>query len=417
MNGIHSDPAAYRPRWLTAELRAAVRSHPVVVVTGARQVGKSTLLRHAEPFSAWRYRSLDHHETLDQARELPASLWAGINDIVLDEVQREPALLSAVKTAVDEDRRRRFVLSGSANLLLLKQVSESLAGRAVYLVLEPMTLGESLAQPWSGWLDAALAGDWAWRLRPPPTPVRDPLPYLLRGFMPALLGFDEPRDWLRWWEGYVATYLERDLRQLSQVDSLADFRQVMALLALRSGQLINQSEMARDARVSQPTVHRYLGLLESSHLFHRLSAWASSRTTRLLKSPRAFFDDPALAVFLAGYFDTASLRSSRELGGFFESLVYLHLRAAAQQLTPRAAIHFWRTQRGDEVDFVIEHGRRVLAIEVKLTEQPGFRHSAGLRQFLRDHPEAAGGLLVHTGTEVEQLDSNLFTIPWTHLAV
>ena len=148
MNNFYSDPPLYYRRWLTPLLQAACEAHPVVVLTGARQVGKSTLLRRAEPFAGWRYHTMDDFDTLRQVRENPASLWAGAHEVVLDEVQKAPELLTAIKRAVDEHPGRyRFLLSGSANLLLMGNVSESLAGRAVYLVLDPLTLGELHGQP------------------------------------------------------------------------------------------------------------------------------------------------------------------------------------------------------------------------------------------------------------------------------
>lgn len=126
--------------------------------------------------------------------------------------------------------------------------------------------------------------------------------------------------------------------------------------------------------------------------------------------------DPALAIFLSGYYDEATLRASREFGNYFETMIFLHLRVLTSLLTPRARLYFWRTQRGDEVDFVVEHGRRLLAIEVKLTDKPGYRHAEGLRKFLAVQPETVGGLLLHCGAEVRQLDENIIAIPWTLLA-
>jgi len=412
MNNSYSGPESYYERWLTPLLRAACEAHAVVVLTGARQVGKSTLLRRAEPFSGWRYHTMDDFDALRQVRENPASLWAGATEIVLDEVQKAPELLPAIKRAVDEHPGRyRFVLSGSANLLLMGKVSETLAGRAIYLVLDPMTLGEMHRQPPPTLLSDILAGHWPEDGALPEAPA-DPLPLLQRGFMPALLSLQTPDSWLRWWEGYVATTLERDLRQMSQVESLVDFRRVMELLALRTGQLLNQSDVARDAGLSQPTLHRYSNLLEATHLFERVPAYLRSHTTRLLKSPRIFWADVGLAVFLAGYYSADDLRGSRELGAFFETLIYQHLRVGGGLLTPRARLHFWRTQSGDEVDFVVEHGRRVVGIEVKMTDAPGFRHIGGLKKFLAEHPEAVGGILLHSGQAIRRLDEKIVAVPW-----
>lgn len=410
-------------RWLTSRLREAVAEHPVVILTGARQVGKSTLLRGIEPFASWRYLSFDDLSLVEQARIRPEALWAGVESIVLDEVQKAPEVLNAVKLAVDESRReRRFLLSGSANLLLMQHVGESLAGRAVYTTLEPMALGELTGESATAPVDKLedlLSGRF-----PADTEIDpiDPLPHLLRGFMPALLPFQtiaDPRRRaaavLRWWEGYVGTYLERDLRQLSQVSSLVDFRKLMELLALRSGHLLNQSELGRDARLPQPTVNRYLNLLEASHLFQRLPAYTSSRTTRLLKSPRIFWSDPALAVFLAGYFDLDSLKKSRELGFFFETLVFLHLRILAAELAPRAQLFSWRTPKGAEIDFVVEHGRRLLGVEVKMADEVSHRDTEGLRLFLESTP-GAFGVLVYTGRRIRRLDEKIVAVPWNWFA-
>lgn len=415
MNNNYSRPATYFARWLTPALQSASKDHPVVVLTGARQVGKSTLLLNAEPFRNWRFLSFDDFATLRQARENAESLWVGTTQIVLDEVQKAPELLPVIKQVVDRHPKRyQFVLSGSANLLLMRQVSESLAGRAVYFVLDPMTLGEAhqiqppdiVAQALSGTLpeDSVL-----------PSPPLDPAINLLRGLMPSLLTLDSPQSWVRWWDGYVATYLERDLRQVSQIESLLDFRRLMELAALRSGQLLNQSDLARDAQLSQPTVHRYLNVLETTHMFERLPAFTASRTTRLLKSPKAFWNDAGLAIFLSGYFEENDLRQAREFGSYFETLIFHHLRVLTRLMTPPGRLYFWRTRSGLEVDFVVEHGRRLLGIKVKRTPQPNYGDTAGLRAFLADHPKASGGLLLHGGRDIRRLDKNIVAMPWTML--
>ena len=191
----------------------------MIVLTGARQVGKSTLLCNAEPFASWRFHTLDDYDTLRQAREDPRVLGAGAEQVLLDAVQKAPDLLTAVKQAVDERHgRTRFVLSGSANLLLLRHVSESLAGRAVYFTLHSMTLGEIHESPPPALLAQALARHW---------PAEGELAQDVLDAVPLLLSLSSASAWVRWWNGYVTTYLERDLRQLSQIDNLLDFRRPM----------------------------------------------------------------------------------------------------------------------------------------------------------------------------------------------
>lgn len=410
---MNNNVIPYHERWLTPLLQEAIRDHPIIVLTGARQVGKSTLLSNAEPFRNWRFHTLDDFDVLEQAHSNPESLWAGTNQVILDEVQKAPELLLAVKKTVDRNPGKyQFVLSGSANLLLMKQVSESLAGRAIYFVLDPMSIGEMNNRPHPDILVRLLHGEFPQEKTLAAAPP-DPSEAILRGFMPPLLNLDSSQAWTRWWEGYVATYLERDLRQVAQIDALLDFRRIMELAALRSGQLINQSEISRDARLSQSTTHRYLNLLETTHLFDRLPAFTASHTTRLLKSPKAFFNDPALAVFLSGYFELEDLRKSREYGAYFETFIYHHLRILARLMTPSARLYFWRTLAGSEVDFVLEYGRRVLAIEVKHTDNPGYRDTAGLRLFLEKHSKASGGLILYSGSEIKRLDEKIAAIPWS----
>ena len=386
---------------------------PVTVVTGARQVGKSTLIRH--DFPEFTYRTLDDLALREQIKLDPQSLWSGSDRVIVDEAQKLPEMFDAIKHAVDSSgRRKRFILSGSANLLLMKHVTESLAGRALYVELFPMTYGEL-----QGLSPVNFGNLWVPDHVEPDREVGavDPLPVLMRGFMPPLISVTQHSEVLNWLEGYVRTYLERDLRDLSQVESLIDFRRVMQNLALRTGNILNQADVAKDSLVSHPTTHRYIKLLEISGIIGRIPAYSVNRTKRLVKSPKVFYVDSALAIFLSGYFDKASLAGGRELGGFFETMVCHHLRALCEGMTPRATLHYWRTTNGSEVDFVIEHGRRLLAFEVKLTSRPTVHDIKHLVQFLEEYPETVRGVLVHNGDKVCHLHSKIIAVPWWWLDV
>lgn len=416
MNEIYSQrELKYKKRWITPLLREASQDHQIIILTGARQVGKSTLLKNEAPFANWKYLTLDDYDLLTQAQSDPAALWAGTNEIVLDEVQKSARLLEAVKIEVDRNPGRlRFILSGSANLLLMKQVSESLAGRAVYFTLSPMTLGEMHDLPPGNLLAALFQGEF-----PAEGEVAnaflDPVPFIWKGGMPSLLALETEAALLRWWEGYIATYLERDLRQLSQIDNLPDFRRVMVALALCCGKILNQTEVARDTGISQSTVHRYINLLETTSLAERLPAFAVNRTKRLLKSPKLIWTDPGLVSFLSGHFTPEALRKSPEVGGAFEALIYLHLNVFSQLLTPKPRLYYWRTTAGEEVDFVLEWGRKLLAVEIKLSNKPKFADAEGLRLFLEEYPECIAGLLVHTGHEIKRLHEKIIAAPWVLL--
>jgi predicted AAA+ superfamily ATPase len=417
----------FHERWIGKRFQDLLEAFPVVVVTGARQTGKTTLVRESPASTAWNYLSFDDPEVRRQAAAFAPALWEGSREIVLDEVQRAPEVLSAVKLAVDADRSRRFVLTGSANPLLMKSVGESLAGRAAYLVLRPLTLGEwerdaepslilrnLLERPEEAPWGASAPGGSALSTAAPGAAEVSPWSVVARGLMPALLG-PAGNEAQAWWSGYVATYLDRDLRQLSQVDSLQSFHRVMQVLALRAGGMLNESEVARDCGVSAATVGRWVDLLQTGYLTCRLPAYAGNRTTRLMKMPKIHWLDPALGAFLAGLYSADAAAASREAGGLFEGLVCHHVRVLADLLTPPAELMHWRTYRGDEVDLVVEHGRRVLAIAAKATRHPTAEDVRGLRAFLRGSPQAAG-LLVHGGSERRQMDRRIWAAPWTDLA-
>ena len=415
MNENYSAPELiYKKRWMAKEVAAAIEIFPVVVLTGARQVGKSTLLQNE--FPDFRYVSFDDHRILQQAKSDPQILWKGAEKIIIDEAQRLPEVFSAIKLAVDSSQRRlRFLISGSANLLLMEKVSETLAGRAVYFELLPMSHGEM-----TGKEDAFQNFLNLWNddleIKEQKKDATDPLPLILRGFMPPLLTLDNPRQISLWWEGYVRTYLERDLRQLSQVDSLIDFRKVVESFALRTGCMMKQTDVARDTGVSQSTVFRYLKLMEVSNIVSRVPAFYVNRTSQIKKTPKLYFVDPALSVYLSGYFDEDTLRKGRELGNFFETMIFLHLRILTELMTPKGKIYFWQTTGNKEVDFVIEHGRKLLAFEVKMTDNPGYNDYKNLLLFLEAYPQTVRGVLLYTGSEIRWLHSRVIAIPWNWLA-
>ena len=414
MNDNHSDKElVYRQRWLEPSFDAAIHDFPVVVLTGARQVGKSTLLQQAESVKSWRYITLDDYDIRRQADSDPHALWAGTDRIVIDEVQHSPRLLSAVKMAVDDKRGKvKFVLSGSANLLLMRRVSETLAGRAVYFTLYPMTVGETGGRPSVEILNLLFKGEAPAGGGIKKESKEDHFQTIVRGFMPPLLSLASSSSVARWWQGYIATYLERDLREISQIDSLVDFRRVMEALALRSGQMLNQTEVSRDTGISQPTIHRYINLLETTCLAERLPAFSINRTKRLIKAPKFYWLDSGLASHLSGLFDYESLHKSKQIGALFETFILHHLKALSELLVPAARVYYWRTVTGREVDFVIEHGKRLLAIEVKLSSTPKYSDIEGLRLFIQEYPETKLGVLLYDGDEIRWMDKKVVALPW-----
>lgn len=382
---------------------------PAVAVTGARQTGKSTLVQHLGP-SGRRYLSLDDLDILDAARRDPATLVGGVQPVTLDEVQREPALLRAVKRAIDRRRRPgQFLLTGSANLLLMRRVSESLAGRASYLTLWPMTRREQRGLgrcgAWEELLEAG-AADWLDLLAAQPDEPEDWRALAQRGGFPTpALQLKTTHDRAVWFEGYVRTYLERDLQQLSAIEALPDFRRLMRAAALRLGQLANQAELGRDVALPQPTVHRYLNLLETSYLLVRLPAYAVNRTKRLIKSPKLYWGDVGVALHLAA--------GEPAGGAHLENLVLHDLLAWRDARLETAEVCYWRTADGAEVDLVIEAGGRLLPIEIKATGRPRLADTVHLRTFRAEYGKKSHpGLLLHTGSTLEWLAPDVLAAPW-----
>lgn len=404
------------PRILAAPLAAALRRFPVVVVTGARQTGKTTLVGRGTLARGRSFRSLDDFDVLDRALGQPDSVLHGGERLTLDEVQRAPAVLAAIKRDVDRARKPgRFLLTGSANLLMMRRVSETLAGRAVYLTLWPMTEREKAGRadpgPWSDWIEAADAAT-ALRLASPGASSHDwPSRVLAGGYpVPALTEDDTERA--QWFDGYVRTYLERDLQDVASISSLADFRRLMRLASHRVGQMLNQAEIARDAAIPQATAHRYLNLLETSCQIVRIPAFATSRTQRLVKTPKLFWTDTGLAAHLAGISGAGRGAESELPGSLLENLVLTQILAWREAVVPRPEIHYWRTHSGAEVDFVIERGRRLLPVEVKAAHRVRLADAGGLRAFLDGHAKASPlGILLYGGDEVVPLTDRIVAVP------
>ena len=382
---------------------------PALVVTGARQTGKSTLAQELAPGNQ-RYRTLDDLDVLDAARRDPELLVGGSEPITLDEIQRAPELLHAVKRAIDQDRTPgRFLLTGSANLLLMRKVSESLAGRASYLTLWPMTRREQRGLGSCGMWEDLISNDekdWIDLLAAQPEEPDDWRALALRGGFPTpAVTLETTQERAVWFDGYARTYLERDLQDLASISALPDFRRLMRATGLRLGQLLNQTELGRDVGLPQPTVHRWLNLLETSYLLVRLPAYAVNRTKRLIKSPRIYWGDTGVAMHLADL--------SEPGGAHLENVVLNDLLAWRDARLDRAELSYWRTTIGDEVDVVIEAGDRLLPIEVKASARPRLKDAAHLRTFRKEYADCArAGLLLHTGRTLDWLAPDVLAAPW-----
>jgi len=356
-----------------------------------------------------RYLTLDDIDVLDQASSGPDDLLRRADVLTLDEVQRAPDLLLAIKRAVDRDRSPgRFLLTGSANLLLSQRIGETLAGRAAYLTLWPFTGGELAGQARCGrWTELLETGPQTWgkAIGEGSSPRAWARAAARGGYPTPAATLKAPEQRGLWFSGYTQTYLERDLRDLARVDALVEFRRLMRAASLRIGSLLNQTELARDTGIPRTTVGRYLDLLEVSFQLVRLEPYSVNRTKRLIKSPKLYWTDTGLALHLGD--------QTEATGAHLENLVLCDLLAWRDADPARPVVLYWRTAVGEEVDFVLERRGRLLAIEVKAGTRPTHKDARHLATFLDEYGEAAhGALLLHTGEQTEWLAERILAVPW-----
>lgn len=331
------------------------KQFPAILVTGTRQAGKTSILRHLFPKAS--FLSLDLPANAEAAQTAPEKLLDQHPEpVIIDEIQYAPSLLRHLKYRIDGDRSPgRYLLTGSQVFPLMQGVSESLAGRCAILNLYTLSRAELL--------DAGKATEEA--------------SYIFLGGYPEVhVGADADL----WFPAYVATYLERDVRNILRVVDLQDFNRFIRACALRSSQVLNYSDLARDTGIAPNTARKWLGLLQSSAVVALIEPYYGNRTKRLIKSPKLVFLDTGLAVFLAGFRSEVDLFGSSVSGAIYESYVFGQILRQAASQGESIAINYWRTANGPEVDLVIgQGGGRVAAVECKLKEHPDIADSAGLR--------------------------------------
>lgn len=400
----------YKKRWLSKKIKESLNVCPVIVITGARQTGKTTFLLNEKPFKDWRYFNLDNFDTLSRAQKNPESLISAEKRIVIDEVQRVPSLLPVIKEYVDRRKDAQFVLSGSANILLMKAVSETLAGRSIYFDLLPFAYREWKEEKTPSWFFRIFDG-----YLPKEKEFKQPdiTKIMLKGFMPRVLRIRTLKKALLWWDGYTKTYIERDLRDISKISYLSDYKRLMEILSIRTGSLINESEISNILGISQPTIHRYINTLEVSNLYIKVKPYLKNYSKRIVKAPKGYFIDPGLTFYLSGYKKNDVPKEF--LGHIFENMVLLHLKILSSLVD--GEVYYWRYRGGieREVDFIFYYNRTPLPIEVKFKENIKFRDIEGLELFMEKNKDSKFGIVVYIGGKVKFMTRNILAIPWNML--
>jgi predicted AAA+ superfamily ATPase len=398
-------------RHLEQRLLTALGDGAAVFLGGARQCGKSTLVQALATRRGARYVTLDDAGMLSAARADPRGFLAGLRTpIVIDEVQACPELFPAIKMEVDRDRAfGRFLLTGSANALVVPEMSRSLVGRVELLALRTLSQGE---------IEAVREGfvDWLFSADPPARSYpdcEDIATRVTRGGYPEAVSRRSPERRTAWFDAYVTTILQRDVRDLANVDGLHHLPQLLRLIAARVASLVNLSELARALAIPQTTLKRYVALLEAVYLVHRLPAWSANLGKRFTRSPKLFLFDSGLAANLQGVDASGWRDPATRRGPLLENFVFGELEKQLGWSRVRARLLHFRTHGGEEIDFLLEDPQgRVVGVEVKASATLSASDAAPLRQLARELGDRfVRGVLLYVGSEVIPCDHHVHALP------
>lgn len=396
-------------RKIKERLLEALSDSPVVLLNGARQTGKSTLALSFIPDI--HYLTLDDPAVLAAAKADPFGFIATFEQpVCLDEVQRAPELFLAIKAEVDKDRKPgRFLLTGSANVLMLPQIADSLAGRMEIIELWPLAQSE-INNHDSSLIDQIFAADF----EPFYAFNRDAfIQSLCKGGYPEASKRNTERRREAWFDNYLATILQRDVKDLAQIEGLTELPKLVDLLAIRSGGLLNFTELSRSTGIAQTTLKRYMALLETLFLVRQVPAWASNLGKRLQKSPKLFLSDYGLMAHLQGLNESQISSSLGLPGSLVEAFIHAELAKHQSWANIYTKLMHYRTSTGVEVDFVLENRQKQLVgIEVKAAATVTNKDLNGLRHLRDTTPDQfKKGILVYTGENVVNFDQQLVALP------
>jgi uncharacterized protein len=409
-------------RHITDHLFQALADTPVTLVNGPRQSGKSTLVQSAELIEQGRqYLTFDDPGVLGAAKLDPKGFIAGLTTpITLDEVQHVPELFSAIKVAVDRRRESgRFLLTGSANIMLLPKLSESLAGRIEVLTLWPFSQGEVKGVR-DGFIDALFSKQPDWSAGTRSEIGRDELfETILKGGYPPVATRQTGARRKAWFQSYLMTILQRDVRDLANIAGLTAVPRLLAVVASRTGNLLNFADLSRNLGLPQTTLKRYFALLEMTFLVQLLQPWSGNIGQRTIRTPKAYLNDTGLLAHLLGLTLDRLEMDPGLAGGVLENFVLMELRKQSTWSETQPQFFYWRTASGQEVDIVLEDSAgRLVGVEVKANATLGRGDVRGLKALA----DTVGkrwlrGAVLYTGTEVIPFGSNLHGIPlpllWT----
>ena len=410
----------YRKRTLEGYIDPLMELFPVVAVTGPRQAGKSTLINHYIA-KDWKYYTLDNRELLLRVKTDPTLFVRGFGShVAIDEAQKCPDLFHSIKELVDRGFDYKIILSGSANFLLLKSITESLAGRVGLLEMMPFSLSEKMGRV-SNWIVKVLCEsetieELYGRLstfEPERLPDGELLDFILSGGFPRIHDFEERGQRNTWFQNYISTYIERDLRDLAQVGDVDTFQKVYRLIAYRNSGILNMSSIASDVGVSVQTIKNYISILEASYQVKRLAAYSVEQRKQVIKAPKIYYTDTGLLNYFVQNDSVERMVSGGDWGGVLEAHVFSELYKEIKDMAPRPGLYYWRTNNGAEVDFVLEWKQRLIPIEVKSAATVSPSSLRGLRSFKESQAEGKVpfAVVLYRGDEVVFLNDWTVGVP------
>lgn len=407
-------------RNIAEKLRAALSFDPVILLTGARQTGKSTLMTALAQEYNYSYFTFDSLTTLASAKSDPAGFIAEIQKpVILDEVQRVPEIFLPIKHDVDQQRKPgRFALTGSANPLLIPDLGDALAGRMNILELYPLSQGE-LNGIFDDFIHLVFSDQ-----RPAIVKIskKELIERMLTGGYPTVQSLkNEQRD--MWFDNYITTILTREVQELARIEGIVELPQLLRILATRAGGLLNVSEISRASGLVNTTLRRYLALLQTVFMIYFLPSWSVNLGTRLIKSPKVYLIDTGLMSYLLGINQERFLIDSTLMGSLFESFVVTELKKQATWSKKQVTLYYYRTLDGIEVDILLEdRAGAIVGIEIKAAETVTAEDFKGLKHLQEKYKNRfLRGIVLHTGSESIPFGRNLFAWPiaslWSQLTL
>ncbi len=397
----------FYPRIVSSQLSDAMKHFPVILLTGARQAGKSTLI----------LTMLDNYITLDDivayasARTDPHMFINSLKKpVVIDEIQKVPELLSAIKFNVDRKRANgSYLLTGSANILAYKDTADTLAGRIAIFELLPLSCKEMSAKS-ENVIDIFFSGN----LKDISLPSLDSeriINQIINGGYPEVQKIDTPRGRYMWFSSYIRTYIERDVRDIGELRNLDKFIRMYNMLTSRSGNMLNKSDIARDTGIDAKTLDNYLELLELVYQVYMLKPYNRNINKRFAKTGKLFFTDSGILSHLLGISTSEDFTASPYKGNIFETFIFTELLKAVRYAEKPSNIFFYRTFDRKEIDFIVERGKSIVSVEVKFSKtvtKEDFRHIAALKT---DINNLKAGYVLYMGEQLLPFGANLFAVP------